>query len=148
MKKSIKRTLSFVVACLSLFLLFAAPVGAAELDPIMPCGNNVTSANTTASVSSTGLLKMTNRYTAPKDKFKKAVITTYIEKRTLGLFWKRVDINRADNQWVDTLYTAEYSHSRTFQLASNGTYRVTAKFVFSGSGGSDDVITKTATVEY
>lgn len=73
-------------------------------------------------ISSSGKVTI-NRYTGFPLTTTKAVITMYIEKRTLGLFWTRVDIGEPDNQWVDTIKNYSYNGSRTYQLSSSGTYR-------------------------
>ena len=69
-----------------------------------------------------------------------ATITSYIEKRTLGLFWSKVDIGEANNEWVDvsTDYTDAFVHE--FWLEDTGTYRATVVYEISGTGGSTDVI--------
>ena len=77
-------------------------------------------------------LKIYYDYTGLSGKTTKVVITTYIEKKTLGLFWSRVENGQPNNQWVDTSYT--------FQLSSTGTYRVTVTYKVYGSGGAADEI--------
>ena len=69
-----------------------------------------------------------------------ATITSYIEKRTLGLFWSKVDIGEANNEWVDvsTDYADAFVHE--FWLEDTGTYRATVVYEISGTGGSTDVI--------
>ena len=72
----------------------------------------------------------------------------YIEKKVLGLFWSRVDIGTTDDQWVDTIYDYRYTGSRTYQLPSSGTYRVTVNFKIYGNGGAADNIENQQTVSY
>ena len=112
------------------------------------CYNNTASADTSANVSGTGLLTISNRFTGFPSITTHAVITTYVEKRFLGLFWIRVDIGQTDNEWVDIIYDFTYVGGHTFQLTSTGTYRVTAVFNICGSGGPPDVITCRSTVVY
>jgi|LSQX01.3.fsa_nt_gb hypothetical protein len=112
------------------------------------CYNNTASADTSANVSGTGLLTISNRFTGFPSITTHAVITTYVEKRFLGLFWIRVDIGQTDNEWVDIIYDYTYVGGHTFQLTSTGTYRVTAVFNICGSGGPPDVITCRSTVVY
>jgi hypothetical protein len=112
------------------------------------CYNNTASADTSANVSGTGLLTISNRFTGFPSITTHAVITTYVEKRFLGLFWIRVDIGQTDNEWVDIIYDYTYVGGHTFQLTSTGTYRVTAVFNIYGSGGPPDVITCRSTVVY
>ena len=82
------------------------------------------------------------------DVFSKAIITTYVEKKVLGLFWSRVDIGQTDNKWIDVRYDNVYTGTHSVQLSDKGTYRVTSEFVMYGSGGPADTVTETATTEY
>ncbi len=140
------RRIFVALQVLLLFVTMIFPAYAAG--EITPYYNNVSTARTTASVSSSGLLTINNRYNGFEGETTKAVITTYIEKKVLGLFWTRVDIGITDDQWVDTVYNYTYSGSHTFQLTSGGTYRVTVTFVVSGTGGAADEIVKTQEVTY
>ena len=110
-------------------------------DEIMPLYNNVASSNTTMSINSTGKMTISYRYTGYSSTTTKAIITTYIEKRVLGLFWTRVDIGETDDQWVDTIYDYKYNGTRTYQLSDSGTYRVAVTYKIYGTGGSADTIT-------
>ena len=75
-------------------------------------------------------------------------VELYVEKRVLGVIWKRIDIGYTDNVWVDS--TTHFTYSNTFStfLNSSGVYRTTVTFTVSGTGGADDVIVKTSTVTY
>lgn len=123
-------------------LIAFVPAKAVAKDEIAPYYNNVITANSTATISSSGVMTVENIYTGFQSVTTKAVITTYIEKKVLGLFWSRVDIGQTDDEWVDTIYSYEYSGSHSVQLEKTGTYRVTVEFVIYGSGGSADTITK------
>ena len=139
MNKFIKRILSIVlVLCMAMIPMYSA--SAATPDEVMPCYNNTASTTTAMSINSTGKMTITYQYSGFESITTKAVITTYIEKKTLGLFWTRVDIGETDNQWVDTINSYRYSATRTGQLPSSGTYRVTVVYKIYGSGGSADVI--------
>ena len=138
---------TLLILCMS--ILAVQPVSAADLgthsrnvvDEIMPLYNNVGTVNSNMSISSSGKMTINYMYTGAPSTTTKAVITTYIEKRTLGLFWTRVDIGEPDNQWVDTIKDYSYYGSRTHQLSSSGTYRVTITYKIYGTGGSADTIT-------
>lgn len=105
-------------------------------------------ASSVAAVSSSGLLTVTNQYQGISGKTTKGEITTYIEKKTWGLFWKRVDIGEPNNEWYDVIYNYVYAGDHTFQLPSKGTYRITVVYVISGSGGAPDTITRTIKKTY
>lgn len=141
MKKQIKRMfVAILVLCLSIVPLCPVSAAVASENEIMPCYNNTNSASATMSISDSGKMTINYRYTGYSGVTTKAVITTYIEKRTLGLFWTRVDNGQTDKQWVDTVNDYRYSGSRTYQLSSTGTYRVTINYKIYGSGGSADEI--------
>lgn len=139
MRKSIgTRALSLLLVCISLFSLCMVSFSASAEDGIEPYFNNLISASNSFRISSTGKMTVTNSYDGIPKVTIKAVITTYVEKKTLGLFWTRVDIGTTDNQWVDTIYNYTYAGSHSFQLSSKGTYRVTTKFEIFGTGGLPD----------
>ena len=141
-KYTLKKLVSLILANVLLLLIVFVPAKAAVQDEIAPCYNNVVSVSSVASVSSSGVLKVTNSYNGDSSVTSKAVITTYIEKKTLGIFWSRVDIGQTNDEWVDTIYNYKYSGSHSVQLPSTGTYRVTVEYVIYGSGGAADTITK------
>jgi len=103
--------------------------------------------STTAGVFS-GVLEIQNEYTIlPNTGFTSAKISTYVERRTLGIFWVKVDNGQTDKTWVDTSTSKNYSKSYSLTLTQTGTYRVTAEYTFYGSSGSES-ITKQKTVTY
>lgn len=142
MKKQLKRLLVMVLTlCLSIVSFCSVSAYAATQEEITPYYNNTASTTTTMSISSSGKMTIGYKYSGYSSITTKAVITTYIEKKTLGLFWKRVDIGTTNDEWVDTIKDYRYSGSRTYQLSSSGTYRVTVVYKIYGSGGSADEIT-------
>ena len=140
-----KRILSFAVAFILIITTGTFMVNAQE---IAPRYNNVDTVESRAVISSSGLMTVINKYSASSSLFNKAVITTYIEKRTLGLFWSRVDIGQTNDEWVITSYTPSYNGTHTHQLSKTGTYRATVEYVFYGSGGAADTITEEVEVKY
>ena len=140
MKKNIlMRILSFIVMCT---VLISAVSFIANAEEIMPRYNNVDSTTSVVSISSAGKMTVTNKFSASASIFSRAVITTYVERKTLGLFWTRVDIGQTDDEWVDTIYTNVYSGTHSHQLEKTGKYRVTVEYVIYGSGGAADTITR------
>ena len=138
-KNYLKRMISVCMVCVLLVTTFSLVGYAGEA---VPYYNNVNSTNSSASISSSGVLTVTNRYVGSSSVTTKAIITTYVEKKVLGLFWSRVDIGQTNDEWVDTIYNYTYTGSHSVQLSSTGTYRVTVEYVIYGSGGSADTITK------
>lgn len=146
----ILKSIFAVLMVMCLFLVTFVPVSAATADgnEIMPLYNNTESASGSFSISSSGLATINYRYYGINGTTTKAVITTYIQKKTLGLFWTRVDIGTTDDEWVDTINSYTGSKKRTYQLSKTGKYRVTIKFKIYGSGGSADEITRTYEASY
>lgn len=139
-KRLLKIWSTILVFCLSATTMFSVSAATAPENEIMPMYNNVGSATATININSSGKLTIGYQYSGYSSITTKAVITTYIEKKTLGLFWTRVDIGQTDDEWVDTINDYRYTGSRTYQLSSSGTYRVTVIYKIYGSGGSADEI--------
>ena len=137
---------ALLIMCL--FIIPLSPVSAATQEGVTPYYNNVNSTITNMGISDSGKITITYKVNGYSSLTTKIVITTYIEKKFLGLFWKRVDIGKTDNQWVDTINDYRYTGSRTHQLSSSGTYRVTVVYKIYGSGGSADEIEYQATDSY
>lgn len=139
MKKQIKIfLLTMLIICL--FASTICPTTAASAGGIKPLYNNTSATTTNMNINENGLMTISYQYSGYPSKTTKAVITTYIEKRTLGLFWSRVDIGTDRNQWVDVINDYRYTGYRTFQLSAKGTYRVVVEYTIYGTGGAADVI--------
>lgn len=147
-KRTLNNLISLVLSNILLLLIVFIPANAAVKEEVSPCYNNVVSTDTFVSISNSGVIKTTNSYTGDRTVTTKAVITTYIEKKVLGLFWIRVDIGQVNDEWVDTIYNYEYTGSHSTQLPSTGTYRVTVKYIIYGSGGVADTIVKEVEKSY
>lgn len=144
-KNIIKRVVCIAVAFVIAMSTFSAFAAAQMVEPYF---NNTMDASNTVSISSSGKLTIKNNFLAYDNYFSKAIITTYVEKKVLGLFWSRVDIGQNNNKWIDVIYESLYTGFHYFQLSDKGTYRVTSEFVVYGSGGPADTLTETATTEY
>lgn len=97
-------------------------------------------ASSTMAINSQGVMTITYQYSSDSSTTSKVEITTYVEKRTLGIFWTRVDIGTSDNQWTDTIYNYRYTSSRTYQLSDAGTYRTKVTYQFYNSSSLTDTI--------
>ena len=144
----IKKRRNLFIMLVVIVLVLSATVGAIVASSNGTRFNNTILASSVAAVSSSGLLTVTNQYQGISGKTTKGEITTYIEKKTWGLFWKRVDIGEPNNEWYDVIYNYVYAGDHTFQLPSKGTYRITVVYVISGSGGAPDTITLTIKKTY
>ena len=134
-----------IILLLTVILNLSAAVSAAG--EITPYYNNALSANTTASVSSSGLLTITNRYQGIDGVTTRVELATYLEKKVSGV-WARVDIGTTDDTWYYWSNKVSYSGTRPFQLPPKGTYKVTTIFTFLGLGGDPDQLTRTYQVTW
>lgn len=148
MKKTMRKFLIMILALFLGIVPICSTSVVAEVREIVPLYNNVSLATANLGISNDGKLTINYKYTGFSGVTTKAVITTYIEKKVLGLFWKRVDIGTTNNEWVDTINNYKYTGTRTYQLTSTGTYRVTVNFKIYGSGGTPDEIEGQKNVSY
>lgn len=148
MTKSKKR-LGIIIAAVLLMIcivMVGNKVYASEIKPIL---NNGTYAEVTGSVSSSGYLTVTKIWSGKPNITSQVNITTYVERKVLGVFWSRIDIGLASTQWTHTVYDGgQYTHNNYVSLPSTGTYRITSSFVFYGSGGSPDTVNRTYEIVY
>jgi len=145
MKQFTKKLITLTLAICCLIAPFATIANAAEIQPRF---NNTMSTVTAMSINSSGKLVIAYNYVGYPGITTRAEITTYVQKRTLWLFWTRVDIGTPDNEWVDTSYQEDYTYERSFQLSDEGTYRVTVEYKIYGTGGEADVIDYQGTDTY
>lgn len=106
-------------------------------DGIQPYYNNINSVTTSFSISSSGKATVNNTYSGITGTTKNVKITTKVQKK-YGLIW----ITVSGGSWTDTSTATNFSKSHSVQLSKAGTYRAHVEFKISGSGGSDDKITK------
>lgn len=71
------------------------------------------------------------------------IVKTYIEKKSLGLFWSRVETGTKDDEWTDRFNKRYFVGSHTLQLSGSGTYRATIE-IFVGS----DILKKHTEFKY
>lgn len=109
--------------------------------------NYVISADSVPSVDSTGYLYVSFSYTGYNGITTGAKITTYVQKRILGIFWTKVDNGQPNNEWVDNVTGSSYRGHHELQLSSTGTYRVTSEFIIYATTGSEP-ITCQSTIVY
>lgn len=143
--KKLQRFLSLILV-LALCAPLVRPVFAAG--EVTPRYNNTVAVQTSASISSSGLLVVRHVLTGIEGVTARTEITTYVEKKVLGLFWSRVDIGTEDNCWYIHVGSYYYEGTRQCQLTSTGTYRITSTYVVTGTGGAADEITSTYEITY
>ena len=128
-----KKILAFILCVVT---LFAATV-TVYAGNIQPYSNNVNSTNVYFSISSSGNATVSYEYYGKSGVTKSAEIETKVQKR-FGLIW----ITVSGGSWTDTSTATNFSKSHSVQLSKTGTYRAHVEFTISGTGGSDDKITK------
>ncbi len=110
--------------------------------------HNTAGASINGYITSTGVMRTELTVDGIKNVTTRIQADVYIEKRILGIFWKRVDIGYPNNVWHDSTTSFYYFNYFDVQLSSAGTYRATVTYTVSGTGGSDDIITMTHTSTY
>lgn len=120
--------------CLTVFLTTSITVYA---ENVQTYSNNVSITSTTFSISTSGKATVNNSYSGITGTTKNAKIVTKVQKK-FGLIWITVD----NGSWTDTSTATNFSQSHSVQLSKTGTYRAHVEFTVSGTGGSDDKITK------
>lgn len=144
--KKINQAIAILLAILSFASIFAA-FASAEDEEGLTRSKYYQEVQSAASISSSGVLSISNYYTISGSGFTSAKIETYVEKRVLGVIWIKVNNGQTNNTWVATSTATRYSKEYSLQLSSSGTYRVTAKYTFYGSNGSETV-TRQPTATY
>ena len=140
--KMVKRTLT-VILCL--LLMFSLTVPAFAVDARLSHG---VSATILFGITSTGMAEVSVVYQGNRTSFTSVTVETYIQKRTLGFIWTKVDNGEPNKTWVDTSTSDIGDFVHHLQLDSKGTYRAVYKITFSGTGAEDDVIETTREYVY
>ncbi len=129
-----------VILCLVTFFTVTLTAYASEIQPF---SNNVGNTNTVFTISNSGLATVKNTYSDSLNRVTSAEIVTKVQKK-VGLIWVTV----SNGSWTDTSTATSFSKSHSVQLSSKGTYRAHVVFTISGTGGSDDKITKNVEKTY
>lgn len=125
-----------IAVMLCLFIIFTATI-TAYASSIQPLSNNVNSTDVFFSISSSGKATVSYEYYGKSGITKSAEIVTKVQKK-VGIIWVTVN----GGSWTDTSTSTNFSRSHSVQLSSKDTYRAHVVFTISGTGGSDDKITK------
>lgn len=128
-----KKILTFIL-CLVILVTTTVTVYASAIEPL---SNNVGRTNSAFVISTSGMATVSNSYLDSLNHLTSAKIVTKVQKR-YGLIWITVD----NGSWTDTSTATSFSRSHSVQLTKKGTYRAHVEFTISGTGGSDDKITK------
>ena len=86
MTNTLKKLFITIFTCILIMTVFI-PVYANE---IMPLYNNTTTTSGAFNIDSNGLASIRYQYVGIPDVTTKAVVTSYLQKKTLGLFWEGV----------------------------------------------------------
>ena len=145
MKNKLKRPLLIALALMMLVAAAAAPGKSAKA---AVTGNNLYDSDLDCSISSTGLLEADISVIGYQGITTHIEVRLCVEKLFLGFYWYRVDIGEPDNLWIRSVNWHRYTNTFSHQLSSTGTYRVTAVYTVSGTGGPDEVKTYQRTKYY
>lgn len=99
-------------------------------------------------ITDAGLAEVSVDYEGNGTSFISATVETYIQKRSLGFIWTKVDNGEVNKTWIDTSTERVDYFVHHLQLEETGTYRAVIKITFSGTGAEDDVITEKLTAVY
>ncbi|MBR7098597.1 MAG: hypothetical protein IKC59_04205 [Clostridia bacterium] len=145
-----KKIICFVLCITTLLcsLSFSAFAAEAEKDAIEPRYNNVAMTDSSFVILSNGSAEVTVAYYGSSGITTGATITTQIQKKVLGLFWKKVDIGVADNTWVENVSDHSFGTYYTVQLTDKGTYRAKIHYTIYGTAGPADEIDDLLTYKY
>ena len=137
-----KRKILSLIALVAILCTFALTVFAAVIDDggVTPCYNNTAGTSTNFTITSAGKATISAVYNGNYGVTTGATVSSYIEKRTLGLFWTKVDIGEPNNEWVDTSTDYMDAFGHEFWLEDKGTYRATVVYEIRGTGGAADII--------
>ena len=140
MKKILKKWAALGLAVLLVWSSWITVYAASADNEIMPLYNTNISVDSIPNLSSTGRLTVTNTYGVNDSRVTQVVITSYVEKRSLLLFWDRVDIGTTNDEWVAYGGNGDFAKTFSAQMPGSGTYRVTTTFdVYSGTTLLDSI---------
>ena len=138
-------TRKILIIGLCIFLAFTLMVPAFAVDARLSHG---VTAEVLFGITSTGLAEVSVDYQGNQSTFTNVVVETYVQKRTLGFIWTKVDNGEDNKVWVDNSTSRIGYFVHHLQLDSKGTYRAVYKITFSGTGAADDVIETTREYVY
>lgn len=134
MKKCLAFIFTLIVALTATISVYASNVSVFT--------NNTADTKVSLGISS-GTATANVKCNALKSNFKSAKIDTKIQKK-VGIIWVTVD----NGSWTETTKSTKFAKAYSVKLSSKGTYRAHVKFTVSGTGGSDDEITKNVEKTY
>ena len=152
-----KRFTALLLIIITVFTALTLPAYASQLPEedssvivmtIDPRLNNGSSCTQNFSITSSGYAGVRIDYSGISGVTTKVTSTVYLEKKTLWLFWTRVDIGTTDDEWVDSSTSVSGSFTHSKQLSSTGTYRAVFVVKMYGSGGATDTIEKNIEKKY
>lgn len=134
----ISKKIWMILLCIS--LVFCLTIPAFAVNARLSHG---VSAITLFGITSTGMAEVSVDYQGNRTTYTSVTVETYIQKRTLGFIWTKVDNGEENKTWVDTSTEEIGDFVHHLQLDNTGTYRAVFKITFSGTGAADDVIEDT-----
>lgn len=132
-----KRMIALLLGMVFLLGGLLLPVQAAEAETSDLLDIGYAAPGYSFTISSTGLASLRVTYRGDDTVVERISVTSYLEKKTLGLFWLRVNIGTDGNEWFDTCAMSHTDVLNQFQLKSKGTYRATFKVQIINFDGTE-----------
>ena len=130
-------TILSILLFLTVLLMFSSLCQPVHADSEGLRYSYVSRADSIPSVDASGQLYIAISYVGYNGITTGAKITTYVQKRTLGIFWIKVNNGEPDNEWVDNVSGSSYNGDHELHLSSTGTYRITSEFTIYAATGSE-----------
>ena len=132
-----RKLIAFFLVTVSMFVM-AQPVAAVVVDTVEPRYVNVSKADVSLSISSSGVARIKiNCYGNPC--IENTSSTTYLQKKVDGS-WRSI------KTWSDSSASVNYNKTYEYQLSDHGQYRVLTYFRCTGE--TSETITETASTTY
>lgn len=144
MRKIIKK-ISAIIIAVFLIVSYNVIIGhATDVQPMaMPVNFvNIYNSSLTFYISDGGIATLMYTVSGLADSGK-IIVKTYIERKTLGVFWSKIDLGNGSTEWTDSSMSIYTSKTHSVKVSKTGTYRATMVIYVDG-----DSITKRAEFEY
>ena len=129
-----KKLITLILVLILIFTM-AVPALGAQDEPAMPNLLNTKLASAKLSISDTGLAEVVVTCVGKTNVTSISTIT-YLERK-VGSSWVRVDIDAANDQWVDSTTSTRMVKSHTYQLSLTGEYRVVSECTVVSPDGTE-----------
>lgn len=124
------------------------PIYTQIVEQAVPCAESAAFTQFDFEILSSGAASVCIRYAETLESFSEAILTVEIQKRFLGVFWKSVDIEEGNSQWIISSDRPNDIFEKSFWLSEKGMYRAVIQLEIKNVDGSSEVIEKILKYEY